>query len=170
MKKIKILLLCILFFNTNYAQDIFTARSQGVGANVTISGIITSGDELGPIRYIEDSSAGLALYDMTTNNYISSSLRGDSITVSGTLVDYNGLLELNPTAAASIHSSGNVIPTPQIVTPAQIGESTESELVQVDNVIFSAGGSLFTVGTHDFISNSLPGKIYIRNSRLYINK
>ena len=87
MKKIKILLLFVILFKTNYAQDIFTARSQGVGANVTISGIVTNGDELGPIRYIEDSSAGLALYDMTTNNYISSCLRGDSITVSGTLVD-----------------------------------------------------------------------------------
>jgi len=162
MKKIKILLLCILFFNTNYAQDIFTARSQGVGANVTISGIITSGDELGPIRYIEDSSAGLALYDMTTNNYISSSLRGDSITVSGTLVDYNGLLELNPTAAAFIHSSGNLLPTPQNITPNQVGEATESELIQIDNVVFNSGGSLFTVGTHDFTSNTQSGIIYIR--------
>ena len=150
MKKIKILLLFVILFKTNYAQDIFTARSQGVGANVTISGIITNGDELGPIRYIEDSSAGLALYDMTTNNYISSCLRGDSITVSGTLVDYNGLLELNPNAVAFVHSSGNIMPSPQIVTPVQIGEATESELVQVDNVIFNSGGSSFTVGTHDF--------------------
>ncbi|MBT7896737.1 MAG: hypothetical protein HN564_07040 [Flavobacteriales bacterium] len=169
MKKIKILLLFVILFKTNYAQDIFTARSQGVGANVTISGIVTNGDELGPIRYIEDSSAGLALYDMTTNNYISSCLRGDSITVSGTLVDYNGLLELNPNAVAFVHSSGNIMPSPQIVTPLQIGEATESELVQVDNVIFNSGGSSFTVGTHDFTSNSLSGKIYIRTGHPLAN-
>ena len=105
----------------------------------------------------------MALYDLTTNILLSSCVRGDSITVSGTLVDYNGLLELNPTSAAFIHSNGNTLPTPQNVTPNQIGEATESELVQIDNVIFNSGGSLFTVGTHDFTSNSQSGKIYIRS-------
>ena len=145
-----------------YAQDILTARSQGIGANVTVTGVVTNGDELGPIRYIEDGTAGLALYDLTTNLLLSSCVRGDSITVSGTLVDYNGLLELNPTSAAFIHSNNNPLPQPQNVTPNQIGEATESELVQIDNVIFNSGGSLFTVGTHDFSSNSQSGKIYIR--------
>ena len=78
----------------------------------------------------------------------------------GTLVDYNGLLEMNPTSSI-IHSSANSI-TPQIVTPLQIGENTESELIQIDNVIFNNGGGLFTVGTHDFQSNGETGKIYIR--------
>ena len=50
----------------SYAQDITTARSQGIGATVTITGIVTNGDELGiPLRYIEDATAGLALYDPT---------------------------------------------------------------------------------------------------------
>ena len=55
------------------------------------------------------------------------------------------------------------MPTPQNLTPNQIGEATESELVQIDNVIFNSGGSLFTVGTHDFTANTESGKIYIRN-------
>ena len=72
-----------------------------------------------------------------------------------------GSLEMNPTSSAIIHSSSNSI-TPQIVTPIQIGENTESELIQIDNVIFNNGGGLFTVGTHDFQSNGETGKIYIR--------
>ena len=162
MNKLKLLFFITMLFGTVNAQDILTARSQGIGANVTVTGIVTNGEELGPIRYIEDSSAGLALYDMTTNNLLSNCVRGDSITVSGTLVDYNGLLELNPTAAALIHSSGNLLPTPQNITPNQVGESTESELIQIDNVVFNSGGSLFTVGTHDFTSNTQSGIIYIR--------
>ena len=130
----------MLLSQLTYTQDILTARSQGVGANVTVTGVVTNGDELGPIRYIEDATAGLALYDLTTNVLLSSCVRGDSITVSGTLVDYNGLLELNPTSAAFIHSNGNTLPTPQNVTPNQIGEATESELVKIDNVIFNSGG------------------------------
>ena len=163
MKKITILIIIALIFQTGYAQNILTARQQGIGANVTVTGIVTNGDELGPIRYIEDGTAGLALYDLTTNLLLSGCVRGDSITVSGTLVDYNGLLELNPTSAAFIHSNNNVLPTPQNLTPNQIGEATESELVQIDNVIFNSGGSLFTVGTHDFTANTESGKIYIRN-------
>ena len=163
MKKITILIIISLILQTGYSQNILTARQQGIGANVTVTGIVTNGDELGPIRYIEDGTAGLALYDLTTNLLLSGCVRGDSITVSGTLVDYNGLLELNPTSAAFIHSNNNVLPTPQNLTPNQIGEATESELVQIDNVIFNSGGSLFTVGTHDFTANTESGKIYIRN-------
>ena len=160
-KKIYFLIVLCLALNT-YAQDIATARMQGLGAVVTISGIVTNGDELGPIRYIEDNTAGLALYDLSTNNHLANTSRGDSITVSGTLVDYNGLLELNTNAAAVIHSSNNLLPTPQVITPLQANESTESELVQIDNAIFTSGGSSFTVGTHDFISNGETGKIYVR--------
>ncbi len=67
MKKLKLLFFITILFGTVNAQDILTARSQGVGANVTVTGIATNGDELGPIRYIEDGTAGLALYDLTTN-------------------------------------------------------------------------------------------------------
>ena len=137
MKKIQLIFTLILLSQITYAQDILTTRSQGVGANVTVTGIVTNGYELGVIRYVEDPTAGIAIYDITANNYLANINRGDSITVSGTLVDYNGLLELNPTSAAFIHSNGNTLPTPQNVTPNQIGEATESELVQIDDVIFN---------------------------------
>ena len=79
----------ILLSQITYAQDILTTRSQGVGANVTVTGIVTNGYELGVIRYVEDPTAGIAIYDITANNYLANINRGDSITVSGTLVDYN---------------------------------------------------------------------------------
>ena len=41
------------------------------------------------------------------------------------LVDYFGLLEMNPTSNAIIHGSNHSI-TPQLFTPIQIGELTES--------------------------------------------
>ena len=155
---ISMLLVAVLAFGQS---DIITARSQGVNATVTITGIVTNGDALGPIRYVEDPTAGLAIYDLSGNNYLANVVRGDSITITGDLVDYNGLLELNPTSAAIIHSS-NYSVTPQLLTPIQIGEDTESELIQIDNVLFNNGGALFTVGTHDFNSNGESGKIYVR--------
>ena len=89
-------------------------------------------------------------------------LRGQEVTVTGVLVDYNGLLELTPVNSITINSNSNNI-SPQIVTPNQIGEATESELIQIDNVIFNAGGGAFTSGTHEFISNGQVGRVYIRS-------
>ncbi|SVD46973.1 uncharacterized protein METZ01_LOCUS399827, partial [marine metagenome] len=159
MKKITILIIATIFNVVGFAQtDIATARSQGIGANVTVTGIVTNGDELGPIRYIEDATAGLALYDPTA---LSGVVRGEEVTVSGILVDYNGLMEMTPVNSNITNSTGNSI-IPQLITPIQVGENTESELVQINNVIFNSGGSLFTVGTHDFTANGETGKVYIR--------
>ena len=157
MKKITTLILSLLTI-VSFSQDIATARTQGIGATVTITGIVTNGDELGPIRYIEDGTGGLALYDPAT---LGSVVRGDEITVTGVLIDYNGLLEMTPASLISTISTGNIV-TPQLVTPLQVGENTESQLIQIDNLIFNSGGSLFTAGTHDFVSNGETGKIYIR--------
>ncbi len=160
MKKTTILIFLVLINLSLIGQtDIITARMQGVGATVTVTGVVTNGDELGPIRYIEDATAGLALYDPTP---LSSVLRGEEITVTGILVDYNGLLEMTPVNSISTVSN-NFSVTPQVVTPNQIGENTESELVQIDNVTFNGGGSTFTSGTHDFTSNGQLGRVYIRS-------
>jgi len=167
MKKIIFLIILNLALNSATAQvDIATARNQGIGANVTITGIVTNGDELGVIRYIQDNTAGMALYDASLSNF----QRGDEVTVSGTLVDYNGLLEMNPVSSNSINSSGNTV-SPQLVTPNQIGETTESELIQIDNVIFNNGGAVFTANTtFDFTSNNQTGRIYIKTGHTLVGR
>ena len=133
MKKLLLILLCLPFIG--FGQNISTARMQSLGTTVTISGIVTNGDELGSIRYIEDSTAGLAIYDFGLT-VIGNVVRGELITISGVLADYNGLLQLQQVNSLTSYSTGNFI-SPQIVTPLQIGESTEGELVQIDNVIFN---------------------------------
>ena len=159
MKKITTLIFATLLSMAGFAQaNIAAARAQGVGSTVTITGVVTNGDELGPIRYIEDATAGLALYDPTV---LSGVVRGDEVTVSGILVDYNGLMEMTPVNASTTNTTGNTV-TPQLITPIQVGELTESELVQINNVIFNSGGSFFSAGTHDFTSNGEIGKVYIR--------
>ena len=154
-----IYLLLIFCVTGVQAQNIASARTQIIGSTVTISGIITNGDELGPIRYIEDATAAIAAYDPT--NFVGT-LRGDSITVTGELVDYNGLLEIQPVNNFSNHGAGYSI-NPQIITPLQIDENTESELVQIENVFISNGGSNFTQGTHNFSANGENGTLYLRN-------
>ena len=158
MKKTTTLIISTILSIVGFAQtDIAAARAQGIGASVTITGVVTNGSELGVIRYIEDNTGGLALYSTS----LSGLQRGDEVTVSGTLVDYNGLLEMTPVSSNTTNSTGNIL-TPQVVTPIQIGEATESQLLQFNNVIFNNGGSVFTDGIHDFTSNGETGKIYLK--------
>ena len=129
-----------------YAQDIANARLQSTGDTVTVSGIVTNGDELGAVRHFEDGTAGIAAYDLTNLTGI---LRGDSITVTGILYDYNGLLELQPVISFVNHGNGYTI-NPQLVTPSQISETTESELVKIENTSIDNGGTNFVQGVHNF--------------------
>ena len=80
----------VVAFQTIAQQSIADARRLSVGETATITGIIINGDELGLIRYIQDATAGLAIYDDKLDNV----KRGDSITVTGEIDDYNNLFEI----------------------------------------------------------------------------
>ena len=96
-------LACLIHLSAQ--QDIASARAMGVGASVTISGIITNGDELGTIRYMQDHTGGIAVY----SSEMSSVQRSDSVTVNGTLKNYSSLLEVDPDNARfePLHSRGH---------------------------------------------------------------
>lgn len=158
MKKIGILVFGILAFQAQ-AQTIADARAMGEGATVTISGIVSNGEEMGAIRYMEDATAGIAVYEPSL---MENALRGDSITITGELVDYNGLLEVQPVTNLTTHGSGYTL-APQVITPNQMGEATEGELVQINNLVFDNGGSTFSSGTQSFTANGEDGIIYVRS-------
>jgi len=165
MKKITqfIVLTCLLSYTVKAQTDIADARTFGLGSTVTVTGIVTNGAELGIIRYMEDTTAGIACYPGAGSVPFTPN-RGDSITVTGTLKEFNSLLEIDPITAFTTNSTGNTLPTPQLVTPIQLGEATESELIQVNNVVFSAGCTNFAGNNqYSFISNVEQGDIYVRN-------
>lgn len=115
------------------------ARNYAIGQTVTIKGVVTNGSELGPIRYVQDATGGLPAYGTNLNSVS----RGDSITVTGVLYDYQGLLELSPTNSFTNHGAVT-LPTPQVVPLSVISESIEAKLVRVDNVTFTTTGTFAT--------------------------
>lgn len=160
MKKILLFVLTLGFYAANAQNDILDARTNyNVGQTVTVSGVVTNGAELGTIRYLEDGTAGIAIYD---NSF--SPNRDDTVTVTGELVDYNGLLEISNLTASTNHGAAQTPITPNVYTPAQIGESTEGQLVRIEDAIFSAGGGTFASGTYTFTSNSEQGVIYVSSA------
>ena len=161
MKKILFLLLFTVVTVTVNAQSIAAARALGAGQVVTLSGVAVNGSELGVIRYLQDAGAGIAIYSSGLSNVT----RGDMVTVTGTLVDYNGLLEVAPVTSFTINSSGNPLPVAQVVTPTQLDETTEAELVQINDVTFANGGATFGLNTnYNFTASGQSGQIRITGS------
>ncbi len=152
------LVICLTgVFQANAGTGISAARTAGAGSTVTVRGIVTVTNELGAItRFIQDSSAGLQIYD--SKDTITRA--GDSVEVSGKLVDYNNLLELSTVSSLTILSRNNPLPAPiNLGFNAVYDEKYEGMLVTITGVTFSATGSFGgnknypvkqgTVGPHD---------------------
>jgi len=139
-KSFTLALVCLLIaFVVNAQNTILEARNMSLGTVVTVKGIVTNTAEFGAIRYFQDNTAGIAAYGAL----LIAVQRGDSITVTGTLKNYNGLLELDPLTSVVVNSTGNPVPDPIVLTPAQIGETYEGRLVQINNASFTDAGGIF---------------------------
>ncbi|MBK9671355.1 MAG: T9SS type A sorting domain-containing protein [Bacteroidetes bacterium] len=159
MKKILLLLSASLLCLTQVDAQISVARTAPLNSTVTITGRVLNGSELGSIRYIGDSTAAMAAY----GSNLSSVLRGDSITVTGTLTEYYGLFEIQPVTSFTVHSNVGT-PTALIISPSQISEAYEGELVQFDNASFSAGGGTFAGNSNYTVtSNSQSFTVRVGN-------
>lgn len=149
--------------------DILDARTNfAVGQTVTVTGIVTSDGNLGIVRYLQDATAGIALYPggQWTQNGWPDPQPGDELTMTGQLSQYNGLLEVGPDGITQVTvvSSGNPLPDFQTVTPAQLDESMEGELAFIEAAVFTNGGTIITGNsTFSFTANGEDGIIYVRN-------
>lgn len=123
---------------SNAQANIGAARNYAIGQTVTIKGVVTNGSELGSIRYVQDATGALPAYGTTLNSVS----RGDSITVTGVLYDYQGLLEISPTNSYTNHGAAILgLPTPLNLPITAVDETKEAQLVRLDNVTFVQTGS-----------------------------
>jgi phosphatidylserine/phosphatidylglycerophosphate/cardiolipin synthase-like enzyme len=149
----------ILFFHAFGQIPIKEARSKALESTVTVSGIVLNGPEMGVIRYIQDATAGIAVY----SSELSAVKRGDSIVVTGALKDYNSLLEIDPVSNIQIISSNHNLPEPQQIKITDLSEEFEAELIQFKEVEFQNGGSTFTGNTsYNFTQNGGSSSIYVK--------
>ncbi len=151
---------------SNYAQtDILDLRTNyNVEDVVTITGIVTNGEELGStVRYIQDGTAGIAIYSPAWDGFTVPQ-RGDEITVTGEISEFNGLLEVGPNlTSVTINSSGNELPDFQYIDLTDIGEELEGQLVNLDGAQFQDGGTTFAGNnTYSFLHEGEQGVIYVR--------
>ena len=153
MKKRILIFSMLLIFSaiamSQPAVPIAQARLTPVGDTVTISGIVLNGSELGIIRYIQDSTGGLAVYDYNMS-YLQ---RGDSVKLTGKMDSYNQLLELISVHNDTVYSTGHPLPAPQVITPAQFSEPHESIMIRINDVTFANPGGTFSGNTNYTITS-----------------
>ena len=133
------------------AITIQQARAQAVGQTVTIGGIVTNGAELGRLRFIDDGTAGIALFYNADSLVREPVVRGDSVFVTGTLKQFNNLLELDPITVSRVVSQNNRLHDTLVFGPANwaaaYSEDNEGRLVRLNRLTRITSGTGAAVTT-----------------------
>ena len=133
MKKVLLIFSAVAMSLGAFAQtDIANARTFGIGQTVTVTGVATNGSELGAIRYMQDGTAGIAGY----GGPITGVNRYDSISVTGPLIEFAGLLEISTVTNVVNHGPAVIQPVPLQIPLSSANETLESQLVEFQNVTF----------------------------------
>lgn len=108
------------------------------GQTVTVSGTVTgfNSDKF----YIQDAEAawsGLYIYNTNSDR---TPARNDNVTVTGTITEYNGLTEMNPTAVVN-NGAATPINGVALANISEISEAYESVLVTVTGTCTNIGGA-----------------------------
>jgi hypothetical protein len=140
---IKLLFISFLLLSVGYAQVIPIDSVRKQDANgvplllnqiVTVHGVVTTHQEFGTsLVYLQSSTAGTVGYDLA---FCSGVTRGDSVSMTGKVVQYNGLTEFQPVNSFNVIASGKTV-TPVVVTPTQArenGETYEGRLIRINGV------------------------------------
>jgi plastocyanin/DNA/RNA endonuclease YhcR with UshA esterase domain len=133
-------------------------NSQGVAdslnAVVAVTGVVTSIDfdgNAGYSFYLQDATGGINIFKSTDRPNYLNPLRGDSLYVHGTVLQYNGLTELEPDSIA-VWGSNKTIPAALVATT--MDETNEGELIRMNNMTVTAWPSTWTgSGQNASISN-----------------
>jgi DNA/RNA endonuclease YhcR with UshA esterase domain len=106
-----------------------------------------------------DPTAGITLFsfDFPTGDLVV----GDSVEAEGNVSEFRGLLQLQPTKEITIISQGVDLPTPKVISLAQVGDDFESQLVTVEGVRFVESGN-FEGGTNYRIANNAGDTLAFR--------
>ena len=158
--RVSLCVLCFLLAAPAHAQTITIneARNQGVGATVTVEGTVTRA--FGDFVRFQDGSGptgASGLVVRQTSGAFRDSVQSGAITqgtelqVSGTLSEFNGLLQINEGDLNDFAIQGQgAVPSPQdveLVTLRTNGEDYESELVRVTSLDFIKAKGMFASDT-----------------------
>ena len=104
---------------------------------IVVEGVVIAANEFGGPTYLQDESAGIAVYDSSVSNNVE---RGDRVILLGKVSPYYEMFELNPCSILEKVSEGNAFDTlaltvSEIISQPQNGfEPYECRLVRINNI------------------------------------
>ena len=144
----------ILSLHVNDASGV-AATPYAVGAEATVTGIVTA--NLSTTRtdvYVQDATGGIDLFNASLAPITLAP--GDSVTVTGNILQFRGLTELQPDFSLLVrHANGRPVPEPLVLTCAQLNatfqpdytEPNESRLIRINAVTYNPTLSTITDAT-----------------------
>lgn len=155
------------------AVTIAEARNQGSGASVIVEGTVTRA--FGDFVRLQDDSGptgASAIVIRQTGGDFNSDVADGTITagttlrVTGTLSEFNGLVQINEGDLASYEVTGSAaVPAPQSVTLAELdtnGEDYESELVEITDLTFPSATGTFENSTNYTVEDPNGDQLTLR--------
>jgi len=142
--------------------SILAARNTMVSEVVTISGVLTVADQFSGSAYLQDSTAGIAIFDeMVHGDGVF--MIGDSITVTGTRSVFNDQVQIGPVTIVENNGTPNVPIVPLDITLSELG-AHPAELVRIVNPAFPTPGDIL-FGNSNYILTDVsgPGELRIDN-------
>ncbi len=156
----------IVSLHVNNASGV-CAAPYAVGAEASVTGIVTA--NLNDTRtdvYVQDASGGVDLFNAALAPITLAP--GDSITATGSVTQFRGLLELTIDFSQLVrHAAGRPLPDPMLVTCAGVNatfkpdftEPNEGRLIRINGVTYNSAASTLTDAsgtTNVFIPATFP--------------
>ena len=142
----------IVVVHVNDATTGVATSPYAVGSEATVTGTVTVNfNDTKTDLYIQDGSAGINLYSASQPPF--SIAAGDSLTVTGSILQFRGLTEIQPDFTLfTRHATGRPVPDPMVLTCADVNatfhldgtEPSEGRLIRINGVTYSSVNSTIT--------------------------
>ncbi|MFD1019864.1 thermonuclease family protein [Thalassobacillus hwangdonensis] len=140
------------------AVTVEEAKALPIGTEVTVEGVVTSESGLWGSNgfYMQDDTAGTYVYqgDVDVNP-------GDVVRLTGKTDEYNGEFQLGNVSKLEVTGTA-AIPEPVSVTPAEVNESNEGSLVQLEDVTITDLREANAYGTTEFTAVKGDESVLVR--------
>ncbi len=107
---------------------------------VVVRGVVTVGNEFGGPSYLQDTTAGIAVFDASVSSNV---VQGDDVELLGMVAPFNDLFELTPCLLLDKGSGGNPVDTLFLTATEIMGQGSaepyEARLVRINSITSVTG-------------------------------
>ena len=149
-------------------ENILDVRENyNIGQTATVTGVVTSDDNLVRCATSKTPRRASRFTRAPIGAIGTRRLKSETASVSPVKSPSTVASEVGPNLTAVDFLGAGTLPNPLEITPAQMGESLEGQLVRINGVTFPLAGTFITGNnTYDFNAAGESGVIYVRTNAL----